>query len=328
MNIIDSFKSKYEGIIHGNSSYVDHCTKIYNILKNDLNCDEYVCLAGLYHSAYGTEYFDSNITLSKPELKQIIGNKAETLVSLFCYCKDRTNTILNNNLNLDQKTRYDLLCIEYANLIEQSYRLNDQNLNQLCQILFNEIVLLRDYKPRFIKHTINDKNIYVFDDILNDCDIEKINLLCMQSNYTPNHSSNNLHYDLDCRFVSTLNNQALFDNNLVGLMKPIAEYTGLKLDIYNAYINHYTISTSVSKHTDSSEEGAYTVLIFCNKFWENIWGGEIKFYDEKSQIHTLFDYKPGRIIVFDSRIAHQVMPLTTIAKKDRFSIAIKCKLNK
>lgn len=51
--------------------------------------------------------------------------------------------------------------------------------------------------------------------------------------------------------------------------------------------------------------------------------GDIKFYSENSPFHKVVDFKPGRVIVFDSNIRHKVMPLSSIAERDRFSITIK-----
>ena len=82
--------------------------------------------------------------------------------------------------------------------------------------------------------------------------------------------------------------------------------------------------TSTGRHTDSALPNTFTILIFCNKYWEEPWGGELKIYKDKSKTHSIIDYVAGRVVVFDSRIEHKVMPLTHAAKKDRFTIAVKC----
>ena len=76
-------------------------------------------------------------------------------------------------------------------------------------------------------------------------------------------------------------------------------------------------------------ERIITILIFANKYWEESWGGELKIYeDQNSIVNRVIDFVPGRIIIFDSKIEHKVLPLTPCAKNDRFSLAIKGYLNK
>ena len=60
--------------------------------------------------------------------------------------------------------------------------------------------------------------------------------------------------------------------------------------------------TSTSKHTDSALPNTFTILIFCNKYWEEPWGGELKIYKDKSKTHSIIDYVSGRVVIFDSRI--------------------------
>jgi Rps23 Pro-64 3,4-dihydroxylase Tpa1-like proline 4-hydroxylase len=61
-----------------------------------------------------------------------------------------------------------------------------------------------------------------------------------------------------------------------------------------------------------------------NKFWEETWGGGLKFYNESSKFNYVVDFVPGRVIFFDSKIDHEVLPLTINAKRSRYSLAMKC----
>jgi hypothetical protein len=285
-----------------------------------------VCVAGLYHSVYSTENFKLSFRPSKEEILSIIGPYSEKLVSIFCSLSNRTSTILNNTLDLSRKIRFDLICIEYANLKEQCVRTNNIDDLNLCTILLNEIAVYKNFKSRVDTVIFEDKKIWVFDDLLENSQIEWINEYCTMSKYTPDHRSNGLNYEIDSRFVCPLVEEDIRNIKILPAVWEISRITNLKFDIKNAYINHYAIGTSVSKHCDSSVENEFTILIFCNKFWETTWGGEIAFYKDNSSFHSMVDVKPGRIILFDSRISHKVMPMTMSAKKDRYSIALKCKL--
>jgi (p)ppGpp synthase/HD superfamily hydrolase len=108
--------AKYETYLRAHTKQVRHSGRdFFEHLKgtHDLLCDwgnpEYLCLAGLFHSIYGTQFFKHK-TLSldqRSELAALIGDKAEHLAYLFC-TKDRRTF-----------TDPDLLEIEAANLIEQ-----------------------------------------------------------------------------------------------------------------------------------------------------------------------------------------------------------------
>lgn len=328
MNAIEYFNNTFKDLQHGDSSYIEHCNKVYSILK-EMNCCEEVCLAGLYHSVYGTENYQVPISSSRNKIKNLIGNYAERLVSIFCNLSNRTNSILNNTFGFEKDVHLDLLHIEYANLKEQLLRIgSNYDLENACNLLLNEMSLLQNYKKTYESHELNNKPIYVFDNVLQEYDMEWIHNFCLISNYTPGHRSNGINPDLDSRFVCRLNADDLDRLKILPSLFKVMNTLNLKLDIVDSYINHYGIGTNVSKHTDSSEADTYTILIFSNKFWEQSWGGNIVFYNESESFDFSYDYKPGRILVFDSRLSHKVMPLTPITKSDRYTIAIKCKVNR
>jgi len=108
---------------HSDSTFFDHLWGTYSLLKK-MGEPEYICDAGLYHSVYGTSYYDVSITVSREVVINLIGEVAENLVYIFCSLPDRTENLLNDRINpID--VHIDLLKIEYANLIEQNLRPND-----------------------------------------------------------------------------------------------------------------------------------------------------------------------------------------------------------
>lgn len=321
MNCIEKFKELSQGITHGNSSYFEHSIGVYNILKN-MNMSDYICIAGLYHSIYDTENFKSNINISRKQLINIIGSKSESLVFKFCNINNRYNNILNNGFNFDKETYYALCAIEYANLKEQSFRINDTFLFDSCLKLQEKLIDLSEKTSEYEYHSVNDKELYIFDDLLEKYHIDFLYHYCNNSLYKPNHRSN-LSSGADCRFASIISKEEFEETKLLSTISTISSLLKKPLHIGHHYINHYGLLTGVSEHCDADSEGQYTILIFPNNIWNKNWGGEIIFYSEKI-IHSMIEYKPGRVILFDSRISHKVMPLTRDSKSDRFSIAIKC----
>jgi hypothetical protein len=96
------------GTRHSGREFFAHLKGVHDLLR-DWGNSEHVCVAGLFHSIYGTQYFKHRcLPLNRrAELAALIGVEAECLVYEFCTC-DRAR------LRDPQ-----LLEIEAANLIEQ-----------------------------------------------------------------------------------------------------------------------------------------------------------------------------------------------------------------
>jgi hypothetical protein len=118
---IEFIRSITENISHSQSTFYLHCLNTYRLLRSQGRSQD-VCLAGLYHSVYGTEFYNPQINITRELVQSYIGNSAEHLVKLFCDANPRQDIVLNNVLNYDQATHQNLLYIEYANLIDQYLR--------------------------------------------------------------------------------------------------------------------------------------------------------------------------------------------------------------
>ena len=117
MDAIENFKTITDGIGHGTTTFYHHSKDVYDFLKRE-SLPEDVCLAGLYHAIYGTNYFYKNLHKIKVEItrdyiKNVIGEFAENLVYQFCSLPNRDVTIYNGS---DIYLQY----IAYANLLAQS----------------------------------------------------------------------------------------------------------------------------------------------------------------------------------------------------------------
>ena len=69
-------------------------------MLNSWHAKPFICDAGLYHAAYGTDGFDEHMVsvTQRKAIGEIIGTQAEELVYLYCAC-DRTffnENCLNN----------------------------------------------------------------------------------------------------------------------------------------------------------------------------------------------------------------------------------------
>lgn len=116
-----------------------HLLGTYKILKK-WNKPEYVCLAGLHHSVYGTEYFKFHTPYTRDYVKKIIGEQAENLVYEFCTTEPRINSLLARSKNWSDQVYADLIDIELANMEDQHYENDD--LKMLAAI--RKYLIIRD----------------------------------------------------------------------------------------------------------------------------------------------------------------------------------------
>ena len=115
-----------ESTLHSGRTFFDHLCCVEDILRI-CKVDEDVCLAGLYHSIYGTNYFKFETTNDRQAVKNVIGERAEYLAWIFCNAKRPfcwfcgNNIVLNDGSSIlvDDKILHDLQMIEGANLLEQ-----------------------------------------------------------------------------------------------------------------------------------------------------------------------------------------------------------------
>jgi len=77
-----------EKIPHTRKSYLGHLLSVYRLMQAQ-GCDEEVCRAGMFHSIYGTQLFQGfKLSLDqRPELRNLIGERAERLAYLNCTMK-------------------------------------------------------------------------------------------------------------------------------------------------------------------------------------------------------------------------------------------------
>jgi hypothetical protein len=107
---------------HSGATLFHHLLGTYRILKS-WGCDEDLCVAGLFHSVYGTPaYHASALPESRrDELREVIGVPAEELVYRF----SRTNwaLVFSNGRDILPTLPTSLLMLAAANVIEQRERL-------------------------------------------------------------------------------------------------------------------------------------------------------------------------------------------------------------
>jgi len=123
-----------EEVRHTGRSFFGHLKGVHDLLR-DWGNPEFICLAGLFHSVYGTWHFQHKAfpIAKRNVVADLIGKEAEFLVYVFCVT-ERPKVFLahigrpeisihdhyaNTPLHLSRSDLDNLLEIEAANLIEQ-----------------------------------------------------------------------------------------------------------------------------------------------------------------------------------------------------------------
>ncbi len=119
---------------HSHGTLIDHLQQTYKLLKQWEN-PHYVCLAGLFHSIYGTQiYKKQTLGLEKRDIiKNAIGIEAEYLAYLFCimdrgyFYNNLTSNKLRNSQDgsyilISEETKRNLCEVLVANELEQQKR--------------------------------------------------------------------------------------------------------------------------------------------------------------------------------------------------------------
>src|SRR2546426_322544 len=84
-------KANTEGMLHTQRALLDHLLGTRQLLV-EWGARPAVCDAGLFHSVYGTEHYEPKaIPLTRrAEVRQLIGDEAESLAWLFCTIRRET----------------------------------------------------------------------------------------------------------------------------------------------------------------------------------------------------------------------------------------------
>ena len=99
-------------------SLLSHSIRVAGLLYNyGRPMDE--VKAGLFHSIYGNEFQRYKIDVPREEVQDVIGERSEHIVNLFCTLNDRVDTILYAR-GLKEPDKTSLRWLEYCNIKDQA----------------------------------------------------------------------------------------------------------------------------------------------------------------------------------------------------------------
>ena len=170
-------------VSHTGRTLFEHFIGTGDLLK-EWGCSNYLYLAGYFHAFYGTEGSLNGFHIFKFEerekLQNIIGEKAEHLVFLYCISKRRrtyyeqiarkgyfyvTNRLTDEKISINKEVLIDLICLDIANLIEELDRqplFNQRLLRWIGRLWFRFKYIKRHYQslgylPNQAQELVKDK---------------------------------------------------------------------------------------------------------------------------------------------------------------------------
>jgi len=124
-----------EDLVHtGQKSYIGHNFSVRNDLEK-WGCEEWLCLAGIFHSIYGTERFQ-RFQLpweQRPEVRELIGERAEEMAWWNCIMDRPTFDAAVGKQTVEPYTFLNRLTSETIELTEAEF--NDLCTLHLCDWL-------------------------------------------------------------------------------------------------------------------------------------------------------------------------------------------------
>ena len=114
--ILESTKS-YK---HNGKQFFNHLLQTSGIVEKlcqqiGVQDSEYLVDAALFHSIYGTDYYEFNEQITREKVISLIGENAEKLVHFFCSLPERNIQILQHKFH--SSLQRDLYILEYANML-------------------------------------------------------------------------------------------------------------------------------------------------------------------------------------------------------------------
>jgi len=132
-NEVEFIASKTSNIKHNQKTLFEHLFNTAIILEKRKSSKE-LCIAGLFHAIYNVELKEKNI--DRNDVKNLIGEYAESLVYEFSIMENRTKILLSNENNYNKSFLKDLIKIEIARLTEH----RNNNYIEFISALENKII--------------------------------------------------------------------------------------------------------------------------------------------------------------------------------------------
>jgi len=174
-------------------------------------------------------------------------------------------------------------------------------------------------------YPIDGMFLYVFDNLLTEDKLEILIKRFYQASFTKNEigrpdTASFPHWSHELN-IEDIENEDFWRLTLKSLAQTQIKS---RWRVYRAYVNAGVYGDTMFSHTDTTpEKQEITVLWYIVPKWNIDWSGETLFYDKDDEIAFAAVPKPGRLVIFDSRIKHAGRPPSRICYHNRFTLALK-----
>jgi Rps23 Pro-64 3,4-dihydroxylase Tpa1-like proline 4-hydroxylase len=174
-----------------------------------------------------------------------------------------------------------------------------------------------------MKHykTTTDDNVFVYDNVFSFEQCSFFKEFAEKSFYSLGAKSSSVMEDSDSTFFQSL--FSIQDINNIGIFQKINNDITNTLQNKNLERCWILASTHLTKyhfHTDKNKkDNALTFLYYMNLKWDKDWGGETLFCNSNGDVEIAMEYKPNRVIIFDSNIPHKPSAISADANPYRFT---------
>lgn len=322
-----------ESYPHSGRTLLAHLVGTFDLLRS-WESPDYVCVAGMFHSVYGTNSFERSIMAldNRIKLRALIGARAERLVYLFCVAKRPLAFIegLENFTIVDRVTGVkhavtereliDLLLIEYANLLEQGGGHEFWKwIDMLTANKKEKILTCMPLRNAFNFHTTELGNSAMnisFDQKINDFDRDKYLVIDelvapdvaeIAWRYYQSYVSVPGYYETDDDTFSLDRYADAFGEALIpGVQRKIEERIGRALIPTYSYVRIYTTQSKLTKHVDRGSCEISATMTVGYKNAEGLW----PIYIESEGADKPIELEVGQALLYKGmEVPHWRQPL-------------------
>ncbi|PRQ06680.1 2OG-Fe(II) oxygenase [Enhygromyxa salina] len=172
-------------------------------------------------------------------------------------------------------------------------------------------------------HSIGDRLIQIYDDLLDSEQITNFANVVMQLDYERRPS-----FD---RELSAAVNTEMF--RAAPFLFPYTEavFTSMRetfglsdpsVGLSHVYAASISSDACGTVHTDTVHPQALTFLYYANSSWRAGWGGETVFYDDDGDAMMVVAPRPGRLVAFHSNILHRAGIPHPDAPTHRYTVSV------
>lgn len=169
-------------------------------------------------------------------------------------------------------------------------------------------------------YSINNKKLVVVDNIFSLQ--ERVNLFYLIRSENFQLTSQTRFQNTSDVFVRSFTEEDLTKYNffLEKVLFFCKQFLNIEANLRRFYSNIFTRGVKPQVHMDSNDVDTISLIYHANYEWDFSWGGNNYFLNEVcDDIEKAVIYKPGRLILFDSRIPHCVSPV--LENQYRYSLA-------